>query len=420
MGSESDHAVYPQCELVIKANKMSESDTLFTFPYADNTSQSIKMLFDKLKKSYSLNVEVVDYVLEPELQSSITSQCINSYGKTNGIIVDNIILYSRLSLPPMNKPEKKQYAIPTLSEAIKFISKPFIVKVKKMINLTGEIIGLEISTNKGNTYYLPVEHTKDNTLKEYSVSTSDIIMPIPTMPSGLDIYNLHKKLARYLSEMIIYLFSVYLKENGIIRDDKLVRDIQPTDVVKFVKEKIVVSESVVYGMIPKKLAVDNEGLMRKGKLVLTNNEVLTRLVYVLRLEISRNLNKIIQYHKKINIENYIQDINDYKTYPSQVILYGKSSIEKYMEDINRVYKVHDKIMFDTELPYFFKNTILGLNVYLAKNDRMTSCPSYAVYNYINRYTINYVSGDVASPCILLAYRRSVEDEVSYTVLKRLT
>jgi hypothetical protein len=229
------------------------------------------------------------------------------------------------------------------------------------------------------------------------------------------------------------MFSKYLYSNNL--------NISEESIASFIKTHTTIIQDHNYGIIPKKFEVNNQGVIQGNKLVVNSLEVLRRLVYVIRLEISRNLYGVLEYYKKKNIEKYIEDISDFQTHQNQVLLYGKESIEKYITERNSTFEISDVINFSIKTPYFFRNENVNEKVYLAcnlnsieevyitinnweKRRTNTLLPqdnariSSGIYNYINGNTINYIKGN-REKSLVLAYRKRDEDAIHYTALLNL-
>ena len=433
IGSESDASVYPQCELIVYANKEVASDVKYKFNPRDEISIIMWQVFEAFKQSYYLNKVVKDFVKD---DFNIVGQCIDSYGKTKIIFIQDeknrrYKLYSRNPIPPLPVTEIVRDIIenPSIND-IKDLFGIF-TKVKKIVK-NEHITGFELHTKNKNIYYTPVEPTQDNDIYNFDSSDVNFIFPYST-ESGIRIYNENKKIARYLSEHILYMFSKYLHSNNL--------NISEESIASFIKTHTTIIQDHNYGIIPKKFEVNNQGVIQGNKLVVNSLEVLRRLVYVIRLEISRNLYGVLEYYKKKNIEKYIEDISDFQTHQNQVLLYGKESIEKYITERNATFEISDVINFSMKTPYFFRNENVNEKVYLACNLNSieevyitinnwekrrvnTLLPqdnariSSGIYNYINGNTINYIKGS-REKSLVLAYRKRDEDAIHYTALLNL-
>lgn len=358
MGSESDAAEYPQCELIIRFGKTP----LYRFEYRDEVSENLRLLFSKMTSSYMLNKHVKPYVLEREFEGKIAGQVINSYGKSVAIITRfdnvNVILYTEQPIAPIDALENLEYEIPSMEMLFEILAKIFPEKNRnrysKIVDASNTIQGLVLTTYNNNKYIIPVlPHTDVESI----TSKSEIVLPSVTSVSFIEAFNMYKKLSVFLCGYMLYLFSAYISDNKLELSDRTVSD--------FVREKILIVPYINYGMISKKFNTNEGGFIRDGKFVLKTEEVLKRLVYVLRLEIFRNPSKVIDYHLKKIVENSISNISDFELYPSQIIIEGEESLEKYIKEKNMVFTLEKDVVKDgAEQPYFSEFMDI---VYLAEN-----------------------------------------------------
>ena len=429
IGSTSDRAVYPQCEVIIKSNKFKADDITFNFEKDSVEVMNLRTIFSKLVNSYYLSQNVKESKIEKELLLLIDKQIINSYGKTSALIVKrgNFCLYLKEPIQPLNIVEevKEEFTVPELSEILYFVKQNFITSIQKIVDENGFINILILRTNIDNVYYVPIQKIKNDDRKyPFLLSSEKVSIPFYKNFSGLTAYNQNKKLARYLQETFLYQFSKFINEGEL--DINEVRNI-----VRFVEQKVVIDKDIRYGFIPKRFDVSDEGLMRDNKLLLMNNEVLKRLVYCLRLELSRNTENVINYYKKKNIENYIKDLSDFRMVKSQIILFGKESVESYIKQKTETYTMNRKLILSSVKPFFFKNYLLGENnVYIAFNFgedlddgrefiyKTTGSSDHGVFNYINSETINFIRGERDVSCILIV-KENEESPLKYFVLLKV-
>ena len=112
----------------------------------------------------------------------------------------------------------------------------------------------------------------------------------------------------------------------------------------------------------------NNSLLVDNKLIIKSEETLKRLFYILKLSIIRNVNEIINYYNKKVIDNYYLDISDFDKYNFQVILEGVDSIDKWINEHNKVKNIlYNRIQVEKINPYFFKNQLIDNNIYIAQN-----------------------------------------------------
>src|SRR3989304_6483691 len=193
-------------------------------------------------------------------------------------------------------------------------------------------------------------------------------------------------MARYIIEYMIYLFSNYLLTHKDPDMDKNIND--------FLKDKIKIDENFVYGTVPKAFS-EKSGLMSRGKLVVQNLETLKRLVYVLRLSLIRSRKKVLDYHNKQVMDNYFEDITDYRHYPEQVILQGEKAFEQWLYERQRDYTLYKTEQQNKIQPYFFKNRrVQEKQVFLAQNTSNLEIAKFIGENWIR-----------------LGYNKGIEEEI---------
>ena len=109
MGSESDSSTfpYPQCELIIRHNKIKNED-FYSFSYEE--SKNIIKVFNKLRESYALSKIIRESVFPIPKKLKIISQWIDSYGKTRILNVEfagKIISMIVSPIQPINTKQAK-------------------------------------------------------------------------------------------------------------------------------------------------------------------------------------------------------------------------------------------------------------------------------------------------------------------------
>ena len=365
-GSESDYAKYPQCELITKwdtSKKAGDKDSLtYVFDFDSDISKGMFKVFNELKLCYSLDKEIIniDLPLIYNNKIKIISQYIDSYGKTRILNVEyKSQKFTLITSPiqPINVIEDNEINIfkNDLKISLEFASEINMSILKQIINkdLVNELYG-----------------KLGNVIVKLPVIASKIIMGVPTDDSELIFpinetsisqqYNKNKRLARYITEYILWLYSKYININDI----KFMTD---ESIVNFVNENIIVINNFKYDIdnFSSTFSI-NPILFVKNKLVLSSEELLKRLIYVLRLEIIRNNTKIINYHTKTNIDSFYEDISDFTIYSQQVLL-SRKSFEQWIDKKQNSLTLYNYVLDNTPDPYFFKNNLINNKVYLAQN-----------------------------------------------------
>jgi hypothetical protein len=354
LGSTSDHAKYPRCELIVKWKLGTQDDIEYIFSNKIPMVQRIENLYLRMLKSYSLNVEntFVDFPLEIRKDMK---QGFDSYGKTRMLKFDYegdeiTLLLSRIPCLVM---ESTSNLIPTsinYSKAIElFQSFDIEIDGRTHNQLLGHIGNVNVS--------LPTINIPQDS-EIVLIDTNPQVYPEFNL-SNLNNYNKYKKLSRYIIEYSYWMFSQYLteQEDSVINEQKI---------IGFIQDKIIIIPDYEYGEVSKYFSLESS-LLEDGKLVVKSEETLKRLIFNLRIAIRNNSKKIESFHSKITIENFYSDLSDFDQYPFQVIVYGENSVEKWLEQTKINYDIYDCVVLNTEKPYFFKNILVGPDVYLVQN-----------------------------------------------------
>lgn len=351
-GAEGDHAEYPQCEII--ARVLTMSSVIKSFSNEDIIAIEIQKIFDRMTRSYVLNkqVEYRDISLPPSVKPLF--QDIDIYGKTRLLQCDL---------------EGKEISIltePVSPFALKVVKKDNVKANAAVINsvfkqfITGQtaINGVlkDIHVLLGNTRaIIPVSES-------VPLANIRIVSTTPSYSdeavSYIDIYNRHKKNARYLTENMLWLFSNFIHENKLEMNDETI--------YAFSIQKFITKPNFVYD-IPKNFSYSS-GCFENSKLIIINDEMLRRLMYVLRLNVAQNSTKLKEYYTQKSIYDYYVDISDFDTMDNQILLQGNNSVLKLITQLEMEYNIHEEVVIsNSTMPYFFKNNLISNEVYLVQN-----------------------------------------------------
>jgi hypothetical protein len=399
MGSESDHAKYPQCELIIKYNtKKSTNNVQYSFTYEE--ARNIRNMYGRLRKAYALNNVIKETYMPINPDVKIKSQWIDSYGKTRRLNIyyqgKNItIITSPIQPIKVRESTNKKIYLTDIDIAMKLIETLEIQITSQTV--IGDITK-EINGTLGNvTVSIPLD-TKDKifgvTEKEYGLSFPE------KHSSALQQYNMNKKIARYLVEYTLWTYSTYLNVNSIV-------DITDNNIANFSRDFFIVKPDYKYGHIEKTLTLDSP-ILDSGKIVVRDEETIKRLIYVLRLSSHMNVDSIKHYHERTVISKYYMDITDFVKYDGQVILYGEESVNKWIFENNVPYNLYDEVKIGVNTPYFFKNLNIDNNVYLAQNTQNLEKASDIAISWVrNGYNVGiYAENKPPISFTLYSYRNS--------------
>jgi hypothetical protein len=356
MGSESDHATYPQCELIIRYDTIS-GESVYSFSYEE--AINVRKIFGQLRKSYALDKVIKEGFFPLPSSTKVVSQWIDSYGKTRILNINFSEGTVSLIISPMQPIRAKE------SES----SEIHRIDVDTAIELANYLkMNIDSQTVIGGRSK-EISGIIGNILVSIPINDSDPLERIPEKQHGLSFpeeqesaltrYNRNKKLARYIVEYMLWVYSHYLQDNSI-------ENITDESIANFARDYFKIVPDYDYGYIPKTFSADTS-VMDGEQIVVQSEEMSKRLVYVLRLLSSRNSDGVFQYYNKKVIQNYYEDVTDFRKYKNQVILYGEESIEKWISENNIKYVLHNEVKIGTSTPYFFKNDLVGDKVYLAQN-----------------------------------------------------
>ena len=360
MGSESDDIIkypFPQCELIIKYNiKSSKVQQIFSHKESEN----IRNVYLSLQKSYALNKPITEIYLPINPNINIKSQWIDSYGKTRRLTIifdSNKISIITTPIQPLKVKEIRNTKIykTDVDTAVKLAT---LLNIKIQSQTIIDDVVQEITGIWGNvTISIPIKN--DNKIIDGILTKKEELSFNTDKQSFLETYNKNKKLARYLVEYTLWFFSKYLHSSGKDTSDK--------NVAKFAIKYFKIEADFVYKNTISKTFTKNNPFTKNGKIIVHTKETIKRLVYVIRLNIQRDKQNILQYYSHTVIKNFYVDITDFNKNDGQVLLFGEESVEKWIVENNIKYILHDEVQIGTSSPYFFKNNLVDEYVYLAQN-----------------------------------------------------
>ena len=363
MGSAADDEKYTpgsHCELIVKwkIDSSKQEDLSYSYPYESKVSQGVIGIFNRMTKAYSLNLEITE--TEFPIKIKFFEQGIDCYGKCRMLRFKyNGAIGTLLTDPmqPLSVPEVKEWVATKIS---KNLAKQFFAQY-----LNGNITSQTILRTKVKEIYgkigtvnisIPIE---DNEPIDGVSYTNKCISYPENQTSVIDNHNKYRKLARYIVEYMFWMFSNYIKED-------ITRTMDLTTIKKFVEDKIKIDEDFDYKHVGKIFRNDS-GVMDDNKLVIKSMETLKRLIYTLRLAIVRSDENIRNYYKKQAIESYYVDVTDFDHHPMQIILHGDESVDKWIQEQKIKYVVNHSVQVGVRNPYFFQNSLIDNQIYLAQN-----------------------------------------------------
>lgn len=436
-GSESDKAVYPQCEIIIRWNVKKKDDTRYVFPYDQKISKNINNFFKILNESYCLNDRIKETILPLPDSVKIKSQIVDNYGKTRclNIIYKNKEL-SILTSPITPLPIEISNNV---NETEKEVALEFLRDLG--VQLTGQVL-----ENPSKRILIKINSVVGNVDISIPVNKDKEILDVPVIfgsrhyenKSILETFNFYKKTIRYITEYLLWLFSRYLQLKNI-------PEVTDSVLARFAKKTLQIKENHEYKTVPKVFSLDNS-IVSNGKLLVKSEEMAKRLMYVLKLYSTRDMKTLREYHTRKGIKHYYEDITDFDYHSTQVIIQGDDAINKWRQETRGSIDLENVIVIGSKLPYFFRNKLVGNEIFLAQNTNNLQSAitigitwqnsdynmgvdvvnienykkyGFILYSYVNENDIveRKVTGEVETTIRILGYK--LKGTPNYTVLLKL-
>lgn len=350
------NVLFPTYEIIVRLR--GKTDVAFNYSPLSQMSVIVGKIYESMTSSNFGTDKLIGHTLPAEIYKRARWQIINAYGKTNGIITDDqTLIYIYEPIAPLPLPESKVYTVKpydVVLNNVKLLRPSKISTVGYMLNGNSVISAIEFRYDKIK-YCIPVIHSVGSVDK-----FKQLLIPNPNIEPELNIVNKLRKLATFVTELMLYVFSKYVRDSNIAVVNNSVIEV-------FVRSNTVIDGRVNYTISRSYKDAYSMFTTRDGKMIIQSEELLKRLVYTLRLQLTQRMNDILNYYKRVQMENFTIDVLDFTEYPLQIIVDGKQSMMKYITDQHSVYNVSSAIdPYEIE-PYMFKNSIIENQVFFALN-----------------------------------------------------
>ena len=375
-GSESDAAEYPQCEIIALSNNKSAHDIKCEFEYDSEISQKVIEMYNKLDNVNYINEN--DYNEIKKL--NIVSQFIDNKGKTRSININYkneifSIIFKKPFIPFNINNDENYYSISNV-----IFLEEIIIGYLKLKSIKHVILNDKFSEIHGKFENTDVIIMCDgisenlNFARRINETTSSLTLNnLIDSRSHINSFKFNKKLARYLTEYLFWLYSLYINEKAEQNPILNIENADQSLLEEFMKEFIIIDETFSYNQLKNIFSIQNTDIMRNGKMVINSDEVLKRLLYSLRLEITRNFPSILNYKNNTFLTNFYLDTEDFESFPNQVVLKNQDFTLKWLKEkeetleINK-YSLYNFINPNIIQPYFFKNDLVdNKKIFIAQN-----------------------------------------------------
>lgn len=359
MGAERDRLKFPQVEIiknfVFQVNDSGELTTnifsWFKDPKDEELLERIRSAFDQIygwdgKPAWSIpNV----FISKPQ------GQCADFYGKIRLLQFAEDICILTEPLPPLDKSdlmpdaEARCQLMPVpLEKAMNFLRLEGLSEGKdfRAVTVNGQLIGYQCwkSTKNINKplvrFYLPIVPSPISRVVESSAIKSSQGPSFLARESLMENFNRMARFARYLIEYVLWKFSQWHAKNaGNLQDSNYIS--------RFAREGFKIIEDHVYPQtIPRRFESKLQGVISgSGMIIVPSNDVRNRMIYSLQLRLSQNVEEVLNYHTRMFIKNYYQDISDFSLQPANVILFGTEMVLSWIDSKPPQYQLFDRIKY---------------------------------------------------------------------------
>lgn len=376
MGSESDNAAYPQCEIV----SLIKGDVTQTI-FKRNTSiiQGLLSIRNAMTQMY-LGYRKLKPYNKLQFENIINGQELDAFGKVRMIYVKfanrNYALYTDI-LPPLLTPEIKNTSVALwpVEDALKFCTQ-YGISVCEQLN-DGKSTRQLVCEYEGIIIRMQI--------KQGDNIESDII-PISRRPpdyifwkqyfgteSVFTNFEIKKKIAQ-----ILYAHTVFMLSKWMERNKKLL--CTSDDVKNFLNTDTILDDKYKYNTLETKLLQRTfspyfnvqDDLYRGGKLILNSQQLVKKLHYALTLECIRDIKNVIEFKQRKCIPNYYDTISSYTKRDTEIVI----SINEYLDIINEkqdekkgINKYNLRKNFNADPPYFIQNDDISSIVFAVPSNQ---------------------------------------------------
>ena len=343
MGSESDRAKYPMCELIGQWKGIDNDKNRYVFEKEHPVDNGVKWFY-RHGRQYYKKQSIVEQPTALPFDSIISSQVVDSYGKTRGFILsfkNNPIVVNTSPLFNFDSP------VESLNEGMdslcmesewKYVDefiKEYALPIDVIYAYKDKCIGIEshygdiIIRIKTTVLLSMVDNSRAVT--RYENPFSDIEASIMNM------YIRNRRFANILKNLFMRDLSRYWDS---IKRPVLTRD----DIYAFVKSKILVDPKFSYDNITPDIYMDrNTKLYKKDKLIINNQEILIRLVYFARLFNMRSSNLLRAYKDRTTCEGFYIDVYDFEKSQTTIIFGNSESLINMNKGVTTTLTIVERI-----------------------------------------------------------------------------
>lgn len=432
MGSEGDHAEYPQCELIVKIKRDDVKINYNIFSPSDNVSQKIFKLFRRLSRSYIFGTPIPIVRIR---KLPIIEQCVDLYGKCRMINIEStdgeILTIFVDPLPPFAAVSIKKSYRCNLETFNRFIKKWDVQILWQRINNQNTVreIGIKFGVNGivivhwDNVVLDNIPIKRDD--EEYRMYDGKSII----LQTDVSKYEKTRRISKLLYAYTLFAVSKYLSTRSLNEPfEKVIENFIKTNVIINGKGNNNYDISNIHAAFD----INNKIFFNdNGKLIVPSLEALRRLMFMVHQYSKYRMSRLLEIKDLKSIPDFYSDISDYDDIPNQYIMEGNESIISLIKSYEAKYIVTRTILPESKATYFFKSNLLANIMYMATNtlsldmaitilqeqpnknvNKNVNYRNISIYKYVNENDIKELQK--GSDNIILAYLYN--NKPSYTVL----
>ncbi len=358
LGSESDVADYPQCELIVKTSIDDVHKQTTSFSPSDPLVVDTFELFRRLTSAY-MNGHLLMPVTMRKMP--IADQLIDAYGKCRviNVVHDSVtITICTDPIPPFMANRMTTVYRVTTATVSAFCSRwRFDVMWQRTYDRKIKEIGIYF----GIVAVVLIDDVYDNA-----------IVGVPIRSDEQEYADVERNVDRMLAfesdrriAKILYRYGQYALSN-FMYDKSLIR-LTDKDFDTFSRTVTIdKNRSYEHRYLNPKFRSDTD-FYKDGTLSVDSRETLVRLLFMLRLYYRYHYDDLVKFRTLTYIPNFYEDIDDFDTNFNQYVIDGKQTALNLIDSYSYNYRLWSIVKPDNKVTYFFKNNLVGSDIYLAKN-----------------------------------------------------
>jgi hypothetical protein len=355
MGSKSDHASYPQCEII---STKVDNKIIMSFTMERLFTRYVTGMYMNMVKNYQLTELVVPTVpLDIDPGFKIVSQYVDVYGKCRMLNIVITIDKKRTKVSVI-VPPTYPYQVPIVSRFAP-------------IHASGKTI-----TEFKKSYLGKIDVVQENTREMEFKLKSD---------------------GRFKVRIMKGLFAKFMASASDIEYSNTKQAIR-----KFVNQKVKVQQK--YDSYPLKILPEyseNSTFFSDGKLILPDKDTLYKLIFQLATRLKHDKKRVLGMKDQKYMPDIHKDVSDISRGPDDIVLSSDIAMNQYMKDLYIRDTIYTTVQFQLPpyQPYFVNNYLIAKGtVFIAINLPTDMTPLQAesrarqlVYHWKNYHVVRFNS-----------------------------